>query len=136
MQGRDAVRARYEEIEGRIDRREPVTPAEKDTMQNLEVCYEMYLRGFSFLPPDIYKSDAEKFLIEGDALRIPFTAMGGFGSQAAQEIVAERAKGRFSSVEDLSLRCPKVSKSVIALLEEHGALEGIPKSEQLTMWGE
>ena len=136
VQGLDAVWAKYEEIEGRVDRREPVTPAEKDTMQNLEVCYEMYLRGFSFLPPDIYKSDATKFLIEGNALRIPFTAMGGFGSQAAQEIVEEREKGKFSSVEDLTLRCPKVSKSVVALLEEHGALEGIPKSEQLTMFGE
>jgi hypothetical protein len=38
-------------------------------------------------------------------------------------------------VEDLSLRCPKVSKSGIALLEEHDALEGIPKSEQLTVFG-
>ncbi len=135
VQGLSAVRAKYEEIEGRLDRHEDVSPAEKDTMQNLEVCYEMYLRGFGFLRPDLYRSDAAKFLIEDNNLRIPFTALGGFGQQAAQEIVAEREKGRFSSVEDLSMRCPKVSKSVIALLEECGALEDLPKTEQLTLFG-
>ncbi|MEA4824719.1 MAG: PolC-type DNA polymerase III [Clostridiaceae bacterium] len=134
VRGIDAIREKYYDISDRIDRREPVTPAEKDTMQNLEVCYEMYLRGFSFLRPDIYRSDAARFLIEGNALRIPFAAIGGFGQQAAQDIVTERERGRFSSVEDLAMRCPKVSKSVIALLEEHGVLEDMPKTEQLTMF--
>ena len=135
VKGIDAIREKYYEISDRIDRREPVTPAEKDTMQNLEVCYEMCLRGYSFLRPDIYRSDATKFLIEGNALRIPFTALGGFGQQAAQDIVAERENGRFSSVEDLTMRCPKVSKSVVALLEECGALDDLPKTEQLTIFG-
>ncbi len=135
VKGIDAIREKYYEISERIDRREPVTPAEKDTMQNLEVCYEMCLRGYSFLRPDIYRSDATKFLIEGNALRIPFTELGGFGQQAAQDIVAERENGRFSSVEDLTMRCPKVSKSVVALLEECGALDDLPKTEQLTIFG-
>ena len=33
------------------------------------------------------------------------------------------------------MRCPKVSKSVVALLEECGALDDLPKTEQLTIFG-
>ena len=134
VQGIDAIRDKYWEISERLEKREPVTSVEKDTMNNLEVCYEMYLRGFSFLPPDIYRSEVKEFVIEGNSLRIPFTSIANFGEQAARDIVAERAKKRFSSVEDMMLRCPKVSKSVVAALELHGALSDMPKTEQLTIF--
>ncbi|MBE6930153.1 MAG: PolC-type DNA polymerase III [Ruminococcaceae bacterium] len=133
--GIDAIRDRYHDIEGRIDRGEPVSAVEKEAMNTLEVCYEMCLRGMSFLPVDVYKSDAVKFVMEDEThLRIPFTALSGLGEAPAADLMAERAKGPFSSIEDVSIRCPKVSKSIIAMLEEVGAFADLPKSDQLSIF--
>ena len=40
-----------------------------DLLTTLEVCYEFYLRGFTFAPIDIYHSHATKFQIEAGQLR-------------------------------------------------------------------
>ena len=105
-----------------------ISAAEKDTQTTLEVCHEFYKRGFTFAPMDIYKSDATKFLVTENGLIPPFTSMPGIGEQAAVNLVEERKNGPFLSAEELSVRCPKVSKSVIELLDEIGALGSMPKS--------
>ena len=61
-------------------------------------------------------------------------SMPGVGEQAAQNIVDERANGKFLSAEDLAVRCNKVSKSVIELLEQIGALGSMPKSTQMSLF--
>ena len=109
-----------------------ISAAEKDTQTTLEVCHEFYKRGFTFAPMDIYKSDATKFLVTENGLIPPFTSMPGIGEQAAVNLVEERKNGPFLSAEELSVRCPKVSKSVIELLDEIGALGSMPKSTQIS----
>ena len=84
---------------------------------------------------DIYKSDATKFLVTENGLIPPFTSMPGIGEQAAINLVEERKNGPFLSAEELSVRCPKVSKSVIELLDEIGALGSMPKSTQISLFG-
>ena len=112
-----------------------ISAAEKDTQTTLEVCHEFYKRGFTFAPMDIYKSDATKFLVTENGLIPPFTSMPGIGEQAAVNLVEERRNGPFLSAEELSVRCPKVSKSVIELLDEIGALGSMPKSTQISLFG-
>lgn len=112
-----------------------ISAAEKDTQTTLEVCHEFYKRGFVFEPMDVYKSDATKFIVTEKGLIPPFTSMPGIGEQAALNIVEERKKGRFLSAEELSVRCPKVSKSVIELLGEIGALGPMPRSTQISLFG-
>ena len=112
-----------------------ISAAEKDTQTTLEVCHEFYKRGFIFEPMDVYKSDATKFIVTEKELIPPFTSMPGIGEQAALNIVEERKKGRFLSAEELSVRCPKVSKSVIELLGEIGALGSMPRSTQISLFG-
>lgn len=112
-----------------------ISAAEKDTQTTLEVCHEFYKRGFIFEPMDVYKSDATKFIVTEKGLIPPFTSMPGIGEQAALNIVEERKKGRFLSAEELSVRCPKVSKSVIELLGEIGALGSMPRSTQISLFG-
>ena len=112
-----------------------ISAAEKDTQTTLEVCHEFYKRGFTFAPMDIYKSDATKFLVTENGLIPPFTSMPGIGEQAAINLVEERKNGPFLSAEELSVRCPKVSKSVIELLDEIGALGSMPKSTQISLFG-
>lgn len=112
-----------------------ISAAEKDTQTTLEVCHEFYKRGFTFAPMDIYRSDATKFLVTENGLIPPFTSMPGIGEQAAVNLVEERKNGPFLSAEELSVRCPKVSKSVIELLDEIGALGSMPKSTQISLFG-
>ncbi len=57
---------------------------EQDEIVVLELAYEIGLRGFQFLPVDLYKSDATQFLIEENGLRCPFTSLPNFGITAAQ----------------------------------------------------
>ncbi|NLL46787.1 MAG: PolC-type DNA polymerase III [Clostridiales bacterium] len=109
------------------------TAKELDLLTTLEACYEFYMRGFEFLPIDIRKSDATKFLIEGDALRPPFVAISGLGETAAQDLYACRDM-EFVSVEELANACRKVSKTHIEQLKSLGALGDLPDTSQLSLF--
>ena len=93
----------------------------------------MILRGFSFLPPDIFKSDAKKFLIEGNALRIPFNKLPGLGDSVAESIVRAREEKPFTSIEDL-VRRTKVNKNHVELMKSLGVLRDLPETEQFTLF--
>ncbi len=105
------------------------TEKDKESLVSLEVLLEMALRGFAMLPPDLYKSEATAFVMEGNALRAPFTALKGFGELAAQAIVEQR-KDPFVSIEDLRTRT-KVSSAGIDLLSRAGALKDLSNTNQL-----
>ncbi len=103
-------------------------------MPSSELVLEMNMRGFRFLPCDLYKSQLKEFIMEDEkSLRVPFTSLGGLGESAAVNIVREREKGEFLSIEDLKERT-KVSSAVIELLRTHGTLEGIPETSQVSMF--
>lgn len=129
--GINAVRAKIIELrEGKNN-----TARDEDLLTTLEVVYEFYLRGLEFEKIDLYRSDSVRFTKVGEnKLLPPFTALPGLGEQAARDIVAERVNGEFISVEDLSSRCPKVSKSVIELLTGCGALDSMPESNQVSLF--
>ena len=112
-----------------------ISAAEKDTQTTLEVCHEFYKRGYTFAPMDIYQSDATRFLVTENGLIPPFTSMPGIGEQAALNLVEERKNGRFLSAEEIMVRCAKVSKSVIELLDQIGALGNMPKTTQISLFG-
>ena len=83
----------------------------------------------------MYTSDAVNFIVTENGLIPPFTSMPGIGEQAAQNIVEERKNGRFLSAEEMAVRCPKASKSVIELLDQIGALGTMPKTTQISLFG-
>lgn len=128
--GIDETRRLYKELSTKPD----ATANEKDTVVTLEVVYEYYKRGFRFRKLDIYRSAADSFLIDGDSLIPPLTSLPGLGLTAAQDIVREREDHEFSSIEDFSLRCSKVSKTLIDSLENLGAFASLPKSDQISMF--
>ncbi len=112
-----------------------LTARDEDLLTTLEVVYEFYLRGLDMAKIDLYRSDATKFIEVGKkTLLLPFTALPGLGEQAAREIVEERKNGEFISVEDLEVRCPKVSKAVVELLQSCGALDSLPESNQVSLF--
>ena len=87
-----------------------------------------------FLPVDLYKSDAKKFLMEGKQVRLPFTTLKGLGEAAAVSLVDARADGyRFMSKSDVQMRSG-VSKSVMEILENAGVLSGMAESNQVSLF--
>jgi len=59
--------------------------------------------------------------------------LGGLGESAAINIVRERERGPFMSVEDLKERT-RISSAVIELLRTHGSLEGLSETSQVCMF--
>lgn len=111
-----------------------VTQKDKGLLTILEISYEMYKRGIKFLKVDLYKSNATKFLIEGENIRPPLSALqGGVGKNAANSIEEARLHGEFISKEDLRLRT-KVTKTVIETLENHGCLRGMQETNQISLF--
>jgi DNA polymerase-3 subunit alpha (Gram-positive type) len=129
-EGIEKVRARINEINLNPNPK----PVERDMLVTLEIVYEFYLRGFKFNRMDIYRSDVSRFLVEEGALLPPFTSIPGIGESVAQIIVNERENGEFISAEDMTLRCPKVSTSIIELLKTNGALADMPMTSQVMLF--
>ncbi len=102
----------------------------------LEVCYEFYLRGFSFSRMDITRSHATRFLMEEgkNALIPPFTSVAGLGETVALDIVQKREGASFISIEEFSLICTKVSATHLEQLKEAGAFGDLPDSSQISLF--
>ncbi len=128
--GQDRVKNKIIEFEMKGNN---VTAKEKNMLTILEVVNEMYARGYSFLPIDLYSSEAKKFIIEGNSLRSPLNALQGLGSSAAFNIVEARRVGEFLSIDELRTKA-KISKSVIEILERNNCLKGLPESNQLCLF--
>ena len=106
-----------------------ISGAQKDEIVALEVVLEFLARGYSFLPPDLYKSGVRDFTIEGQALRVPFTSLVGFGEAAAQSIIDVRSDP-FTSIEDLKKRT-RINSSGIDMLRDTGTLKGLSDTNQV-----
>ena len=109
------------------------TAKEKNLITVLEVAFEMYKRGYKFAKVDLYKSDDRKFLLTEDGILPPLSALQGVGANAAASIKAERENGEFISIEDIIKRA-KVSKTVIEVLEKHGSLKNLDKTNQISIF--
>ena len=116
-----------------ISRKESKTQKEKNLCTVLEVALEMYKRGYSILPVDLYKSDYKEFKIVDNKLMPPFISIQGLGESAALSIQEEREKGEFISIEDLSSRA-RVNKTCIEILKNHGSLDGLNQSNQISLF--
>lgn len=128
--GTGAIKAKLEEL---YELGNKVTAKDKGLTTVLELSYELYVRGLKFKRVDLYISEATKFTIEEDGIRPPISALQGVGDNAAKSIVEARKQGEFISKEDLRIRA-KVSKTVIETLSNHGCLEGMSETNQLSLF--
>ena len=110
------------------------TANEKDLYTILEICLEMYERGYDFLPVDLYKSHARKFRIVDGAILPPLNAFAGVGDSAAEALMNGAKEGKFLSQEDLKSRTG-VNKSVVETLAENGVLSGLAETSQIDFFG-
>lgn len=129
-QGVRAIKRAIQEIESKGNE---ATAKEKNLLTILEVALEMYQRGIKMRKVSLWESDATVFKIVGDELLPPFVALQGLGTTAAMNIVSAREERKFTSVEDLQVRA-RLSKTVIEILREHGCLEGLSETDQLSFF--
>ncbi len=110
------------------------TAKDKTEQAILEVCYEMYLRGYSFVNIDINTSDARNFKVINDKQILPpFNALAGLGESVGQSIVEARNEAMFDSVEDLKCRT-RLSQSAIELMQRLNILGDMPESSQTSFF--
>ncbi len=131
--GLRVARAHLRDLE-KLDKGER-SAKDEDLLTSLQVTSEMLARGFSFLPVSLEKSDARRFVPENGKIRLPFIALKGVGETAAAALYDACHDGRkFLSWEELQQRTG-VSGTVMETLGTVGALEGMPKTAQVDMFG-
>lgn len=110
-----------------------ISAKDDDILDALQLVNECCARGYSFLPVSYEKSHAFKFLPEDGKIRLPFSSLPGLGENAAKNLMAARDSGSVYSVEDLKTEA-KLSKSVIEILERNHVLDGLSKTNQLSLF--
>jgi len=129
-QGYDAIMKMLIEIE---EKGFQATTKEKNMISILEMGLEMTARGFKFKTVDLYRSEATRFIVDGDSLIPPFGAIPGVGENAARNIAASRDDGDFLSIEDFQQRS-RASKTIVEVLSGLGTFRGLPESNQLSLF--
>lgn len=128
--GRTHVMATIKDIE---KRGKEASPKETASIPSLQLANECMARGIKFLPIDIEKSHSYAFQPENGSIRMPFSALGGLGDNAAANIVKAREEEMFFSIEDLQIRA-KLTKSVIEVLRKNHALDNLNETDQLSLF--
>ncbi len=130
VQGKGVVNLKIKELAAKGNER---TVKEEDSYNTLLIINEMLMRGYEFLPVDLYKSHAKNYVIEDGKIRLPFTSLKGLGEAAAINLQDAGKGGKYISVDDIQNRAG-ASSAVIDALRQHGALEGLPNSSQTNLF--
>jgi len=126
--------SRANEIMAQIDSKgKGASQTEEGAYAMIQIIVEALARGIEFLPIDLYKSDAMRFLPEDGKIRMPFVALKGLGEAAAINLARAAKEGEFVSKEDIVERAG-VSKGIIEILENAGALTGMSESSQINIF--
>ncbi len=129
-QGRDKLEYHLADYKKRAD---TLTKKEQDQIRDMRIVQEMYARGFEFVKLDLYKARAKEFQIIDGKLMPSFASIDGLGDKAADQVVEAAKDGLFLSKDDLRTRA-KLSKTIVDLMEEMGIIEGMPESNQLSLF--
>ena len=130
MAGVDQINRRIREIE----EMKKTTVKDDDLLTMYQVALEMLKRGYKFLPVDINKSHATDFLIEGDALRLPFISIPGLGESVAVDILNKRNEKPFTSIKDVNTRT-KLNKTLFEKMMKLNAFKDLKDEDDATEVG-
>ena len=117
-----------------INNKEDSTNKDAGVFESLHVCLEATARGINFLNVDLYNSESNVWKVKDDKnIYPPFSAIDGLGDTVAKNIVEERNKQKFISIEDFQRRC-KVSGTLIDKMRLMGIFEGMDETNQLSLF--
>ncbi len=114
-------------------RSDTLSNKEKDAYGDMRIVQEMYARGFTFEPIDIFRAQSRSFQIVDGKLMPSLNSIDGLGEKAADAIVEAAKDGPFLSKDDFRQRT-KVSKTVIELMDSLGLLGNLPESNQISLF--
>lgn len=116
-----------------IARSDLLSKKEQDTLKDMRSVQEMYARGFEFVPIDLQTAQANKFTIVDGKIMPAFSSIEGLGGKAAESIEKAVRETKITTVSELKERSG-VGDSVIALLDKFGILNGMPRSDQISLF--
>ena len=110
------------------------TAKDDDALVSLQLENEMLQRGCEFLPIELGRSYASKYVVEDGKVRLPFTAIRGLGDAAAVALEQATMHGQeYISVEELQ-QASGVAQSVFDKLRAVGALGSLPETSQVDLF--
>ncbi len=132
IKGHDAIKEKIKEI---LEKGYDASNKESSILDTLRLGLELTARGLKIANIDLYRSQANTFLVDEDNVTLipPFSTIDGLGGTVATKIVEEREKGVFLSIEDLQKRA-KVSGTLVEKMKGMGILTGMSDSNQLTLF--
>ena len=110
-----------------------MTANDENILKTAAIVQEMYARGYEFAKLDVYKGKANRFTIVDGKLMPSFLSIDGMGEKAAENVEEEAKKEKFLSKDDFRERT-KVSKTIVDTMCRLGILEGLPESNQLSLF--
>ncbi len=114
-------------------RGDSLTKKEQDAYRDMKIVQEMHVRGFMFMPIDIFRAKARSFQIIDGKIMPSLNSIDGMGEKAADAIVEAAANGPFLSKDDFRERT-KVSKTLVDQLCELHLLGDLPESNQISLF--
>ncbi len=128
--GREVLEYHIKDYKARQD---SLTAKEKDTLRDLRIVQEMYARGYEFMPIDIYRAKSNEFQVIDGKIMPSFNSIDGMGDIAAESLAVAAKAGKFLSLQDLQERS-KTPQKIIDKMVEWGILEGLPQTNQLSLF--
>ncbi|NVF10949.1 PolC-type DNA polymerase III [Anaerococcus sp. AGMB00486] len=117
-----------------INELEKPTQREKNLRSLLEVAEEMAARDIKIKKADLYKSEACKFILDEDGeILPPLSAIDDVSEAMAKDIVEERDKSKFISIEDLNKRT-SLNKNALNSLKNLDIVDGIQEENQMSLF--
>ena len=110
-----------------------MSKAEEDSLDDMRLVEEFYVRGFEFTPIDLKIVKPDKFQIVDGKLMASLKSIEGIADNAAKNIVEGCRDNTFTSQSDMMKKC-KIGDSVCKKLVDLGIIKDLPKSDQLSIF--
>ena len=131
IKGYDAIKSRIIEIQ---NKGYDATNKEMGQLESLKVCLEASARGIKFLNVDLNNSNATVWGVKDEkSIYPPFSSIDGLGDTVAKNIVVEREKRPFLSIEEIQHRA-KISGTLMDRMKLMGIFDGMSESNQLSLF--
>jgi DNA polymerase-3 subunit alpha (Gram-positive type) len=129
IKGKQAVKKRLTGIAAASEK----TPKEQAVHDALLMVYEAQLRGIEFLPAFYKTSHPIRYGIEGNALRLPYTAVDGCAANSAKRLYDVIQSGEFICIDDIQSKSA-LNKTVLENLSQTGFFGDLPQSAQISLF--
>ena len=131
IKGYDRIKDRLIEISNKGNE---ATNKDAGLYESLHLALEATARGIRFNKIDLYKSEAVTFEVKDEtSIYPPFNSIEALGDIKAKNIVEERNKRPFLSIEEFATRCG-ISSTVIDKMKIMGIFDGMAESNQLSLF--